>query len=35
VLNDTTGAPAKFVYNHPDLQPLTLTFEVPAAAIFS
>lgn len=34
-LNDTTGAPVKFVYNNPALQPMTLTFEVPAKSIFT
>ena len=35
VLNDTTGAPVKILFNHPDLQERTRSFEAPAADIFT
>lgn len=35
VLNDTTGAPIKIAFNHPDMQINVRFFEVPADAIFT
>lgn len=35
VLNDTTGAPIKIVFRHPDQQDYDRSFEVPADAVFT
>jgi hypothetical protein len=35
VLNDTTGAPVKIVFHHPDLQERSRSFDVPAKSIFT
>lgn len=34
-LNDTTGAPVKIVFSHPDMQSEERSFDVPEAAIFT